>query len=142
MSALKKKKPLLANLDFGCFPGMIAFSCGASYEEIHKSFEKNSPWQVGLESHKEAIEKCFGLGCKSVVANAKTGKVTLCFYIILKDFSFRRNDHIAILAHEITHINQFYLKDILDRNREFEAEAHLHTHIMIQCLKELRKWKR
>lgn len=60
------------------------------------------------------------------------------FYIYIgEEFKFTDYEYCK-LAHEVLHICQFLLPDFLDRNREFESEAYLHTHLMEQCLKAIR----
>jgi len=60
------------------------------------------------------------------------------FYIILtEEFDFSDYAYCK-LAHEVLHICQFILPDILNRDREYECEAYLHTHIMMQCLNQIR----
>lgn len=60
------------------------------------------------------------------------------FFIIIPRFDFDDDDCFVKLAHEIVHICQFFLPDVLNRNTEIECEAYLHTHIMRQALKKLR----
>ena len=57
--------------------------------------------------------------------------------IFIKIFDFS-DWSMCTLAHECLHITQFMLPEILDRNREYECEAYLHTHIMEQALNKLR----
>lgn len=136
----KKQKQIIRWLNAGIFPCHILFSVGFSYDEIIKHCKKvkANDWETGISLDKQLIDSgtCFGL--KRTIENEKTGKHTLLFYIIItRQFDFSDWDMI-MLAHEIVHICQFMLPDILNRDNETEAEAYLHSHIMTQCLKELR----
>lgn len=129
----------LGYLNTGIFPATICFSHGFSYKQIMKILKKTKAgiWYDGIYDDKELIEAgtYFALGRKVI----KDGKPVRLFYIIITDeFSFSDYDYCK-LAHEVLHICQFVLPDILNRDREFECEAYLHTHIMEQCLKQIRK---
>lgn len=150
---MKKKSKQLKVIDFlnfGIFPGIVLFSCGNSYEEIISTINKEyksrrwhqeggyNLWSKGIESEKDFINagSCFAL--KRELTNSKEGlEKTLYYIIITKQFEFTDYD-MCSLAHEVLHICQFHLPDILNRDREYEAEAYTHTHLMGQCLKILR----
>lgn len=129
-------------LDMGIFPGYVMFSCGFTYSEVMKMLKKNKKatnWALGLSEDKKLIEGGNYFGLKRELENIKTGEKKKMFYIFVKeDFKFTDYEYCK-LAHEILHICQFYLPDLLNRDREIEAEAYLHTHLMMQCLKVLRQ---
>lgn len=75
---------------------------------------------------------------RRVLEHPKHGKKICHFILIFDDFKFT-DDEMCKLAHEVLHICQFYLPDVLNRDKEIEAEAYLHTHLMSQCLKLLRE---
>lgn len=61
------------------------------------------------------------------------------YYLIMPNpFAFTDHEMIT-LAHECLHLVQYRLDGILDRDREFECEAYLHSHLMSQILEQLRK---
>lgn len=126
-------------LNTGIFPCTIMFSCGFDYDEIVGVLKDTSAdeWLVGIENERELIDSGNWLGLKREIV--KEGeKPCVYFYIIIKgDFDFSDYSYCK-LAHEVLHICQFMLPEFLDRDREFECEAYLHTHIMSQCLKQIR----
>ena len=137
---VKHSSKILHWLDNGCYPGYVMFSCGFSYDEIMKLLKKKKAkhWIIGISDDKTFIDKGNYFGLHRIISNKKTGKEVNLYYIIIKDrFTFTDYEYCK-LAHEILHICNFFLKDILDRDKEFEAEAYYHTHIMTQCLKILR----
>jgi len=119
------------------------FSCGFEYDEIMKLLKqkKAEHWDTGISGDKELIDKGNWFGLRRVIENSKTKESKTLFYIIIKEtFDFKDYSYCK-LAHEVLHICQFFLPDCLDRNREYECEAYLHTRIMEQCLKVLRGGK-
>lgn len=137
---MKNKKPakIIRYLNTGIFPATILFSMGFNYDEIIKHTKKHGEWGMALRDDKVLVDSGSWLGLKRVIENVKTGEERTHYYIILpKGFDFSDYDYIR-LAHEVLHICQFMLPDILNRNKEIEAEAYLHSHIMSQCLKEIR----
>lgn len=131
----------IASLDYlntGIFPATVLFSHGFSYKEIMKTLKKTKAkvWYNGIYEDRVLLEggTWFALG-REVVEDGINKKL---FYIILtEEFDFSDYSYCK-LAHEVLHICQFVLPDILNRDREFECEAYLHTHIMMQCLKQIR----
>lgn len=126
-------------LDTGQFPATVLFCAGVERAEIIKALKtyKKAPyWFKAIEHDFTIIEDgVWGKALKRIV-----GERTL-FYIIIKDkFKFTDGDY-ARLAHECLHICQFLLPELLDRDREFECEAYLHTHLMMQCLECIRRKK-
>lgn len=137
---MKKVVKCLYWFDMGIFPGTVCFSCGFSYEEIMKEFSKKKAfgWDIALSTDKQLIESGNWFGLKRVMENKKTGKEIEFYYIILKNtFTFSDEDFIK-LSHEVLHICQFFLPDILNRDKETEAEAYLHTYLMRKCVAALR----
>lgn len=139
---MKNKKPFITWLNTGIFHGNIMFSVGFSYEEINKNLTKLKAWnwKLGISKDKEFIESGKNFAMKRTIYKKATNENNkILFYVIFTD-NFTFNDwHYCKLAHEVLHICQFMLPDFLDRNKEIEAEAYLHTHIMTQCLNSLRK---
>lgn len=136
----KKTVKVLDFLDFGIFPPIALFSCGFSYDEITSLLKKKKAkdWLLGISDDKGLIDKANYIACRRDIINQKTGEQKWLFYIILKgQFTYTDYEYCK-LAHEILHICQFALPDILTRDTEIEAEAYLHTHLMKQCLKTLR----
>lgn len=137
---MKNSYKVIKWLDTGIFPAPVMFSCGFSYDEILKHLKKlkAEDWLLGLQDNRNLIEGGNWFGLQRILENTKTGEKKWLYYIIIKpSFNFS-DDHYLKLAHEVLHICQFMLPDILDRNREYECEAYLHTHIMRQCLECLR----
>lgn len=142
---MRKRKSALFILNTGIFPASVMFCYNMRYDEIMSNLLKMDKriryWRAGLMEDKRFIEKdSWGVALKRIVTRHKNEEKTL-FYIILKnEFRFKDYDY-CCLAHEVLHICQFFLPDCLDRNREIEAEAYLHTHLMEQCLRAIRKAK-
>ena len=141
MQKKKTQLKVLHWLNTGIFPATILFSHGFSYDEINKMLtqKKASDWKLGISNDKKLIDggKNFALHRTIFRKSTDENEVEL-FYIIFRDcMTFTDYDYCK-LAHEVLHICQFLLPDILNRDREYECEAYLHTHIMQQCLKSLR----
>lgn len=132
-------------LDFGIFPGFCMFTNGYTYDEImaflNKHKKRSKDWISGLCNEKSLLDNGNYLAMRRDMENIKTGESKTLFYIYTKEIFKFTDEEYCKLAHEITHICQFYLKDVLNRDKEIEAEAYLHTHLMRQCLKQLRSNK-
>jgi hypothetical protein len=116
------------------------FSCGFTYDEIMKLLKQKKAveWEEGLRWDKGLIDKGTWFGLARTVENEKKDGYRHLYYVIIKP-SFDYSDYeYCKLAHEVLHICQFLLPDILNRDREYECEAYLHTHLMQQCLSVLR----
>lgn len=152
LKVLKKKKQLkiIDFLNFGIFPGTILFSVGNSFDEIINTINKeyksgrwvtekgHNLWSLGIDSDQKLLTSGTYFCLKRELENPKEGlEKTLYYLIITEQFEFTDYE-MCKLAHEVVHLCQFHLPDILDRNREIEAEAYVHTHIMMQALKILR----
>jgi hypothetical protein len=138
--AKKKVYKVLHWIDTGIFPATVMFTCGFKYDDIIKMLKKKKAehWHTGLGNDKELIDNGNYFALRRDIENSKTRKSKTLFYIIItEDFNFTDYEYCK-LAHEVLHICQFFLPDCLDRNKEHEAEAYLHTHLMLQCLKVLR----
>lgn len=146
----KKKIQKIEFINFGIFPGHCLFAHQFSYEELimtidaeynSKRWKDDEPfWKLGIgaESDKRLIDYGDYMALSRELVNASKGINKKLFYLIIKsDFKFTDYEYCK-LAHEVVHLCQFYLPDVLDRNKEPEAEAYLHTHIMDQVLKILR----
>lgn len=128
-------------LNTGIFPATICFNCGFTYDEIISVLKKKkaNEWILPIENDKSLIDSGKNFALARTMVNTKTGKEVKFFYIILID-RFKLTDYeMCILAHEILHICQFMLPAILNRNKETECEAYLHTYLMEDILKILRK---
>lgn len=128
-------------LDAGIFPATICFNCGFTYDEIIALLKKKKAdeWVLPIENDKALVDSGNNFALARHMTNTKTGKQVSFFYIILIQ-RFKFTDYeMCVLAHEILHICQFFLKDVLDRNKETEAEAYFHTYLMENILKILRK---
>lgn len=130
-------------LDTGIFTPVVMLSIGFSYDEIIKELTKMGAkeWILGLSDDKEHIDRAHALCLYRSFENTKTGKWIRLYYIILKKpFDYSTDDYV-VLAHEIVHACQFISDGIFDRNKEIEAEAYLHSHLMRQCLEALEEKK-
>lgn len=139
---MKKSPKILHWLDTGIFPATVLFIHRFTYEEtlVHLKKKKAQDWMLGLHYHEKLIksDSWAMLGLFTEIENKKDKSIKRLFYIIIRDpFKFTDYEYCK-LAHEVLHICQFMLPDILDRNKEHEAECYLHTHLMKQCLKALR----
>lgn len=124
--------------DFGIFPGSVLFSAGFTIQEILERLPKikhGREWMRGLQDEKisDMLKRVNGLAISERI------KDKTYYYIIMPDKFDFSDHHYTTLAHEIIHICQFLLPDVLTRDREIEAEAYLHSHIMKQCLNAIRK---
>jgi hypothetical protein len=133
-----KNKPvkIITSLNFGCYPGYVLFTAGFSFDEIRMDLKKKKSydWLKAIENEefKDAAARAF----KRVVF--RKDETRTCFFVMIKKpFAFTDQDYI-ILAHEMLHICQFYTPDVFDRNREIEAEAYIHSHLMEQALSQMR----
>jgi len=127
-------------LDTGIFPASVLFSYQFEYDEIISLLKQKRAtyWKEGILDDKELIDGGTYFGLRRTHENLKTGVEKKLFYIIIKEeFKFTDYEYCK-LAHEVLHICQFMLPAILNRDREYECEAYLHTHLMYQCLKAIR----
>lgn len=132
----------LAILNTGIFPNPVLFSCGHTYEELLKILarKKQKYWIQGLMQVDlgAVLSTVLAYAVAELVVDEKSNKRQTMYYILVRDpFKFTDIEYVT-LAHEVLHICQFYLPELLDRGKESEAEAYLHSHLMEQCLKALR----
>ncbi|MCK5020649.1 MAG: hypothetical protein KAS32_26755 [Candidatus Peribacteraceae bacterium] len=142
-------------LNSGIFPVTTLFTCGYNHEEVIKKLKqakrrtsKHNPkivqeWidVVSFEDCEEMYSDGRDFCQKVKTVNNKTGRDVDYFLIVLTEsFNSTREDWL-ILTHEITHLCQFVLPEFLDRDKEHEAEAYHHNHIMSQCLDLLELYK-
>jgi hypothetical protein len=135
---MAKKIAVLDYIDFGIFPGGVTFTNGFSADEVIKQFKKQKlkEYAAAFETQKEFFETANYAAAK--VYMEENGEEIKYFFLFTKEY-FRFTDYEMVkLAHECLHICQWFLVDILNRNKESEAEAYLHSHIMTACLKILR----
>jgi hypothetical protein len=125
----------MISIDFGMFPGRCLFVYGYTYRQMVRELKKQKCKELvaGIEGEREFIDSS-----EYCAMHRTCGESHLYYIIINRKFKFT-DQHYATLAHECLHICQFFLPRILDRNREHEAEAYLHTHLMIQCMGHIRK---
>lgn len=139
----KSKVKVLHWIPMGMFPATVCFSCGFSYDELIKNLKKTKAdeWEVAISLDKKLIDDGNAFALERTCENVKTGKTKKFYFIVMKE-SFGFTDYqYCVLAHEILHICQFFLPGVLDRTKELESEAYLHTYLMEQCLKSIRGTK-
>lgn len=138
---MKKSFKVLTWIDTGIFPASIMFCSGFSYKEMTLLLKKKkaSDWLLGIRDDEVFLKKegTWGVGMKRTIENKKLKTSKVLYYIIIKDFDFSDGDYCK-LAHEVLHICQFFLPDVLNRDDEHEAEAYLHTYVMGKCLRAIR----
>jgi len=129
----------LHTLDAGIFPFKVMLSSGFTYDEIIKELKKQKcdQWALGLRDDKEFIGGGKNFALHRNINHPKNGESTFFYIIFIEPFNFS-DWSMCKLAHEVLHICQFMLPLMLDRNREYECEAYLHSHLMEQALKKLR----
>lgn len=139
-------------LNMGIFPGTVLFSAGFTCKEFYEHIEKNyrtgiwekekglATWLEGIRGEEEKFSTNNYWASFREMIHPKHGTKRCYYILIFDDFKFTDMEMVK-LAHECLHICQFHLPDVLNRNKEIEAEAYLHSHLMSQCLKELREAK-
>ena len=138
-----KSGKVMAWINFGIFPGFVMLSVGRKYDEIMQVLkdagEDAEMYYVGLSDAPEVFESGFNFArARSVVNDDDTNERWVYYIILTREFDFS-DEAMGTLAHEVLHICQYYLPWVLDRNKEQEAEAYLHTHIFMTALDHLRK---
>jgi hypothetical protein len=134
-----KFKKQFHTLDAGIFPYKILLSSGFSYDEILKELKKQKcdQWALGLRDDRALIASGKNFALHRTITHPKKGEYTFFYIIFVEPFNFC-DWSMCKLAHEVLHICQFMLPLMLDRTKEYECEAYLHTYIMEQALKKLR----
>lgn len=127
-------------LNFGIFHGTVMFVYQWEYSDLTTHLKKTGAkdWLLGIEGDNDLYDKATYLVMKREIYNKSTGQSKNLLYLVLKKRFTFTDYEFCELAHEIVHLCQFHLPDFLDRNREIEAEAYLHTHLMTQALRFLR----
>lgn len=136
---MRKSKAHIVTLDAGIFPCKVLFSVAVTHEEILSKLKKNKSmdWHDCVANEVDYYKLPYWAG-KRVYRHTKNNTERTYFLLhIGRPFDFSDWD-MVMLAHECVHLCQFILKEILDRDREIEAEAYLHSHLMTQALKILR----
>lgn len=131
-------------IDLKVFPVTIMLSCGFSYDEIFKQLKGKKDlggWLTALQDDKDLIDNGHYLALRRAYTNTGKDKIVNFYIIIRPAFTFTDYEFVK-LAHEVVHICQFMLPDFLDRDKEHECEAYVHTAIMNECLEILRGKKR
>jgi hypothetical protein len=141
---MKKKKKvvrLLRCFKMGSFPPMILFSIGFSGEEIIKILKKQKAkeWVTGIKGEEDYINKVKYCALHREIINTETERpVKNLYYLIFTEPFMFTDQSYSILAHEVLHVVQFALKDILDIKDEYEAFAYTHTFVMDKCMELIR----
>lgn len=137
-----KQTKIITSINFGCFPGYCVFAAGHTMAELRAHFKKEEKqnkidkgWRMCLEDEEFGDRKFLAMH-RSLVS--PKGDVSHYYYVLFIEPFMWRDASYVILAHEFLHICQFYLPPVLDRNREIEAEAYLHSHLMQQVLDKMR----
>jgi len=138
-------KKYIGWIDHGCYPGETLFINGYDYDQTLKHLKK-------MRKKKGVNKKVMDCWIESVRAHENTFRSNnwfcgICdvapkdsdrfskYTIISLTTGFKKCDFdYTRVAHEVLHLCQFYLPDLLDRDTEVEAEAYFHTHIMGQIL--------
>lgn len=129
-----KKVSLITTVDFGILSGKICFSCGYSFKEMRKVF-KEQKCKEYLKAIKDEDDE-WG-DTVGVCWERKVNGCTLYFLCLKDPFKFTDQEYVT-LAHEVLHVIQFRLNGVVNRDREVEFEAYLHSHIMDKILHKLR----
>jgi hypothetical protein len=132
---MRKKASVISYIPFYVYPSGVTFTNGFTYDEVVKELKKQKQfeWLDAFQSEADFFKQSNYAASKIY---AKDGKI-YCFIFTKEHFRFTDEDYVK-LAHECLHITNYYLKDILDRDVEHEAEAYFHSHLMNMCLQTLR----
>lgn len=130
-------------IPFQVYPGGVCFTMDFLYEDLLDSFEKEDleEWRIALEDIGPDMYKNWFCS-KRVLENPDGHERTFFFLNIPCQFDFLDMNHYCMLAHELVHLCQFYLPDVLDRNVEHEAEAYFHTYMMETILRIIKEGKK
>lgn len=140
---VKASGKYIETLDCGIFPCKVMLCIGFSYTEIMGWLKQGKAWDwsAGLSTCEQLLKDAPHAALYRLVDHKDTKEERHLYYLIsTKVFDFS-DWSMVMLAHEIVHLCQFILPRILDRNKEIEAEAYLHSHLMQQALKILRNEK-
>jgi hypothetical protein len=135
------KKKVFTSINMGIFYGYCFVSAGYTTDQVLaylKGNKNTKDWAEAFEVIKPSIEKNDSHCQVDTVTVTEEGKQTKYYFLYMKQ-PFGFTDHeMCELAHECLHLCQTVLPDYLDRDKEMECEAYLHTHLMSQCLKVFR----
>lgn len=135
----RDNKKVLTWITNDTFPLTVMFSMGYNdYEELLKEVSRREGKIISgpgykdvIEVHRDKIITADYLATKTEFENNKTKKERFFYTIHVRDRINLANPlHLTYLAHECLHICQYFLPRVLDRNKEHEAEAYLHTFLM------------
>ena len=130
-------KNCIENLDTGIFFANVCFVYNKSHNEVRDYFDKKRfyDWFAGLTGDEKIFKdsKWFALSRKLEDVSGRKPDKNL-FYLVINDKWNPCPENYIKLAHECLHLCQFILPAFLDRDREIEAEAYLHSHLMRQVL--------
>ena len=134
---MKKQVKFIDFVNTGIFHPDVLINYGFSYDELLAILKRKKPetWYTALVDDYR-MNKIITEGycaMKRIIENRKTGKTVTLFYLSMPAFDHSSYDHIK-LAHECLHLCQYMLPDFLNRDKEHEAEAYLHTHLMSQII--------
>lgn len=138
----KKESRVVTYLNAGIFERECLFICGYTVDQALAWLKRKKHFHYYMGLDQDDIRKMMngdllGLYFCQTVNMKGTKKTGEYHYILLKKPFTKTSEDYITLAHECLHFCQQILPDILDRNVEYEAEAHLHSHLMQQCLKAL-----
>lgn len=140
MGKVKRKRfKCIQWLDFGIYPGTVMFVHDMSYAEVVSELNGLGAdlWSLGLRGDVDLVDSGSWLALRRDLSHPDFGDKVLYYLFVKGSFDFSDYDYCR-LAHEVLHIVQFHLPGILDRDREIESEAYLHTYLMGQCLRAIR----
>lgn len=132
----KKSTKIIDTIDFGCYPGRLMFIQGYNYKEVMKHLKKSKApeWREGFKDCEKNYEEGYcGVAIQRVVKDLpKKGDTKNLYYILIpnSNYDMKTVQGMITLSHEVLHICQFFLPDILIRDQEWEAEAYFHTYLM------------
>ncbi len=139
---MKKVVSCIEFLDTGIFPAGVTFVYNKSWQEVRDYFKKQKSWDwfAGIVDDEKLYQESKYFASSRMLEDASGRKPSKkLFYITINSKFNKTNEDYIILAHEVTHLCQFILKDILDRDTEIEADAYLHSHLMRQILNIIAK---
>lgn len=136
MARKEKDLKILEWIPMGHFPGYLMFNYRFKHKELMIELDnlQASNYIQAFSDDPERVDKNW-CAMHREMENTKTGeKINLYMLNIPDVFDFNEPYDYCKLAHEVLHICQFYLPDVLDRNIEIEAEAYFHTFLMEKIL--------
>lgn len=130
-------KPKYAIIDFGMFKNEVLVALNCNYDQLLQWVTKNADKlylaTVKDEDNALIIKNGSGLTVCQTFSHPKHYDQTR-YIIWLRSLDMRSNYDISVLFHEITHLSQFFLPKVLDRNKEIEAEAYFVGYVAKQIM--------